>query len=76
MSEAIGQRRKLEEGHSKVTGTARYTPDLYLPGMLHARFVPSFYAHANILSIDASEALAVPGVVAVLTADDLPPYCS
>jgi CO/xanthine dehydrogenase Mo-binding subunit len=41
-------------------------------GLLHARIVPSLYAHARIRAIDAAEALAVPGVVAVLTARDLP----
>ena len=41
-------------------------------GLLHARLVPSLYAHSRIRGIDASEALALPGVVAVLTAADLP----
>ena len=41
-------------------------------GLLHARIVPSLYAHARILRIDATAAMEVPGVVAVLTAADLP----
>lgn len=69
---AIGQPRPIIDGKAKVAGAAQYLPDLQLPGMLHARFVPSSYAHANILGIDAAEALAVPGVVAVLTQQDLP----
>lgn len=69
---AIGQPRPIIDGKAKVTGTAQYVPDMQLPGMLHARFVPSQYAHANIRGIDASEALSVPGVVAVLTHEDLP----
>jgi CO/xanthine dehydrogenase Mo-binding subunit len=70
--EVIGKPRLLVDGHGKLTGAARYVRDLQLPGMLHARIVPSMYAHANIRHIDKSAALAVPGVVAVLTADDLP----
>jgi CO/xanthine dehydrogenase Mo-binding subunit len=49
-----------------------YAPDIHLPGMLHARFVTSPYAHANVVEIDVADALAVPGVAAVLTAGDLP----
>src|SRR5574341_670703 len=69
---AIGRRTRLIDGQSKVTGTIRYAPDLKLPGMLYARLVTSLHAHATVRNIDASEALAVPGVAAVLTANDLP----
>ncbi|MBZ0299322.1 MAG: xanthine dehydrogenase family protein molybdopterin-binding subunit [Anaerolineae bacterium] len=69
---AVGQPRPIIDGKAKITGTAQYVPDLQLPRMLHARLVPSSYAHANILGIDTSDALAVPGVVAVLTHNDLP----
>ncbi|MHB8626701.1 MAG: xanthine dehydrogenase family protein molybdopterin-binding subunit [Aggregatilineales bacterium] len=69
---AIGRPTPLIDGRTKVTGAIRFAPDLNLPGMLYARFVPSLYAHANLRSIDTSQALAVPGVVAVLTARDLP----
>lgn len=69
---AIGQPTRLLDGRAKVTGAIRYAPDLHLPGLLQARFVTSPYAHANILDIDAAAALAVPGVVAVLTSEDLP----
>ena len=68
----VGKPKPLIDGHVKVTGALRYAPDLTIPGMLHARFVNSAYAHAKILSIDPEDALAVPGVVAVLTAKDLP----
>ncbi len=68
----IGKARKLVEGMEKVTGRARYAGDVNLPGMLHIRLVYSPYAHANILSIDTDDAAAMPGVVAVLTAQDLP----
>ena len=68
----IGQPRPLHDGQAKVTGTTHYAPDLTLPGMLHARFVTSLYAHAKINKIDVEAALAVPGVVTILTASDLP----
>src|ERR1051326_5721940 len=59
------------DGPDKVTGRARYAGDQLLPGMLYARLVLSPYAHARIVSIDTSAALAVPGVVAVFTAETL-----
>lgn len=67
----LGKPHKLLEGMEKVTGRARYVADLQLPGMLHARPVLSPFAHANIRAIDKSQAEALPGVVAVLTAEDL-----
>ena len=70
--QTIGQPKKLIEGRGKVAGLTKFVADLQLPGLLHARFVPSAFAHANILAINTEAALAVPGVVAVLTAADLP----
>lgn len=55
----------------KVTGAALYTVDITPPGCLHAKVLRSDRAHARINGIDASRALAVPGVVAVVTSDDL-----
>jgi len=52
---------------------APYVDDIKLPGMLFGALVRSPYAHARIKKIDKSKALASPGVVAVLTADDLKP---
>ncbi len=69
----IGKPHKMQDGQEKVTGKTRFGTDLTLPGMLHMRLVLSPYAHARILSISRDAALAVPGVVAVLTSDDLPP---
>lgn len=68
----IGKGRPLVEGREKVTGAARYVADLTVPGMLYGRLVLSPHAHAEILSADKSMAETVPGVVAVLTAEDLP----
>ncbi len=69
---AIGQRTRLIEGETKVTGRIRYLADLKLPGMLEARFVTSPHAHARLKAIDTTAAAAIPGVVAILTAADLP----
>ncbi len=60
------------DGVDKVTGSGRYGADMVLPGMLHARFAYAGVAHARILTLDVSAARAVPGVLAVLTADDVP----
>lgn len=68
----IGKGRKLIDGLEKVTGHAQYTADITLPRMLHLKLILSPYAHALIQSVDKSAALEVPGVVAVLTAEDLP----
>jgi CO/xanthine dehydrogenase Mo-binding subunit len=68
----LGKGRKIIDGMEKVTGRARYVADLRLPGMLHARPILSPYAHAKIVAIDTSRASQMPGVVAVLTAQDLP----
>ena len=51
---------------AKSTGTAQYTHDVRLPGMLHGKFVTSPYAHAKITKFDASAALKIPGVKAVM----------
>jgi CO/xanthine dehydrogenase Mo-binding subunit len=59
------------EGRDKVTGAARYAADVSRPGMLHAAFVTSPYAHARIVSVDTSGARALPGVRAVLTGADI-----
>ena len=55
----------------KVTGAATYTVDITPPGCLHAKVVRSSRAHARLTGIDKTAALAVPGVVAVVTSDDL-----
>jgi aerobic carbon-monoxide dehydrogenase large subunit len=62
---------KRSEDPRILTGTGRYVDDLKLPGMLHAAFVRSPLAHARVLSVDASAARALPGVVAVLTGAEL-----
>jgi CO/xanthine dehydrogenase Mo-binding subunit len=71
-SQHVGIPRPRIDSRDKVMGATRYTGDLTVPGLLHARVVPSLYAHARIRAVDAAAALALPGVVAVLTAEDLP----
>src|SRR5262245_18276093 len=68
----IGTRPIRHDGVDKVTGRAKYGADISLPGMLHGKVLRSPYAHARIKSIDASAALALPGVRAVVTGADLP----
>ena len=66
----VGQRVNRVEGFEKVTGEAKYIADIVLPGMLHGKILRSPYPHARILSIDTSKAERLPGVRAVVTADD------
>src|SRR3954447_478984 len=60
------------DGPDKVTGSGRYTADITLTGMLAAKFRYANTAHARITWLDVSAARAMPGVFAVLTADDVP----
>ncbi|MFN3928921.1 MAG: xanthine dehydrogenase family protein molybdopterin-binding subunit, partial [Thermoflexus sp.] len=68
----IGQRIPMRDGHLKATGRLKFGADLRLPNMLYARLVLSPYAHGHIRHIQTERARAVPGVVAVWTAADLP----
>jgi xanthine dehydrogenase molybdenum-binding subunit len=70
----LGQRPVRHDGADKVTGKAVYTSDLHVPGVAtaHGRIIRSPHAHAKIVKIDASEALKLPGVLAVVTHDDFP----
>ena len=62
----VGKGHPRIDGIARVTGRARYTQDLYLPGMLHVRMLRSPYPRARVRKIDASRALALPGVRGVL----------
>jgi carbon-monoxide dehydrogenase large subunit len=68
----IGRRTRRIEDERLVVGGGRYAGDIKLDGLLHAVFCRSTLPHARIRAIDRSAALAMPGVVAVWTADDLP----
>ena len=68
----VGTRPPRPDGVDKVTGRARYGADISLPGQLVGKVLRSPHAHARIVSIDTSEAEALPGVKAVVTRDDFP----
>lgn len=63
---------RRQEDPALLLGTATFIADLHVPGMVEALVVRSMYAHARINAIDATATLALPGVVAVITAADLP----
>ena len=67
----IGAALTRKEDVRFLTGSAKYLDDLKLPDMLHAAFVRSPHAHARIISVDISKALEIPGVLAVLTFEDI-----
>ncbi|MDB9810032.1 aerobic carbon-monoxide dehydrogenase large subunit [Planktomarina temperata] len=69
----MGCSRKRVEDARFTQGKGNYVDDIKLPGMLHGDFVRSPYAHARVKSINIEAAMALPGVVAVLTAKDLEP---
>ena len=66
----VGARLPFVDGVEKVTGTARYTADLPAGGALVGKILRSPYAHAELLDVDISAALALPGVRAVITGDE------
>ncbi|MGH2605302.1 MAG: molybdopterin cofactor-binding domain-containing protein [Anaerolineales bacterium] len=73
-NQAIGKRVRRNEDPRLLTGRALFVDDVQLPGMAHAAFLRSPYAHAQILAIDADRARGRPGVLAVFTAADLGDY--
>jgi xanthine dehydrogenase molybdenum-binding subunit len=68
----IGQDYTPPDVYAKVTGSARYAEDFKVEGMVFCRLLCSPIPHARVLSIDVSEAMQIPGVVGVMTADDVP----
>jgi 4-hydroxybenzoyl-CoA reductase subunit alpha len=68
----VGKAMPKTDSFTRVTGQDRFADDIFLPGMLHGKMLRSTQAHARLKRIDASKALAMPGVVAVATGDDLP----
>lgn len=72
----IGRRLRKVDGWGRVTGAMVYTDDMALPGMLHGKILRSPHPHANIVSIDTSEAERLPGVHAVVTGKEMAvTYC-
>jgi CO/xanthine dehydrogenase Mo-binding subunit len=72
MKNAVGQSVPRIDAQDKATGAALYSGDLSRPGMLHMKTLFAGHAHARVLAIDTSQAMALPGVVAVFTAKDVP----
>ncbi|MEU6871823.1 molybdopterin cofactor-binding domain-containing protein [Streptomyces sp. NPDC046751] len=70
--ESVGRNLPAPAGPQVVTGTARYTFDIEVPGLLHMKVLRSPHAHARITSVDTAAALRVPGVHAVFTHRDAP----
>ncbi len=71
----MGARLERKEDLRLITGHGKYVADIVLPGMLHAAFVRSDYAHARIKSVDTSEAAALPGVVAIIIGEEMKTHC-
>ena len=70
-SEWMGERLARKEDLRLVTGKGKYLADITIPGALHAVFIRSEYAHANIIGIDLAEAESLPGVVAIYTGENI-----
>ncbi|MBM4227269.1 MAG: xanthine dehydrogenase family protein molybdopterin-binding subunit [Gammaproteobacteria bacterium] len=71
----MGTRLPRKEDLRLITGQGKYVADIVLPGMLHAVFVRSDYAHARLVNVDVSAALEAPGVVAVITGEEMKSHC-
>ena len=70
----MGHSVKRKEDPRFLRGLGNYVDDVNLPGMLYLDIVRSPYAHATIKNIDISKAMAIPGVLAVITGKDLEKY--
>ncbi|MFC1883869.1 xanthine dehydrogenase family protein molybdopterin-binding subunit [Thermodesulfobacteriota bacterium] len=68
----VGKDVPRNDARAKATGSALYTDDIKLPGMLHGRILMSPYAHARIVRIDTTKAASFPGVKCVITGNDTP----
>ncbi len=68
----IGQNYTTPDLVAKVTGKAKYAEDFRVEGMLFVKLLLSPMPHARVTRLDTSAALAMPGVKAIITADDLP----
>ncbi len=68
----VGQDIAPDDLHAKITGRAKYAEDFRADGMVFAKLLPSPMPHCRVLRIDASEALAMEGVIGILTADEVP----
>jgi CO/xanthine dehydrogenase Mo-binding subunit len=69
---SVGKRVPKLDAVDKATGRVKYIQDLKVPGMIYGKILYSKYAHARIVKIDTSKAKEIPGVIAVLTGEDVP----
>ena len=74
MSKMVGARVRRKEDPRLITGTSTYVDDIQLPGTLHAAFVRSPYPHGILKGVDTAAAEAAPGVIAVITGENLGEY--
>lgn len=74
LSEVLGRDVPRKEDPALIRGAGRFADDIHLPGMLHAAFVRSPFAHATMTGVDTAAARAMPGVHAVYTLRDLAPH--
>ncbi len=72
MADLLGKDYTPPDIYGKVTGRAKYAEDFHMDGMLFCRLLTSPMPHCRVLGIDSSAALAMDGVVAILTADEVP----
>lgn len=72
----VGKPHEKVEAYLKATGKLKYTGDLSAPGMLHCKILRSPHAHALVKSVDVSAALKIPGVVDIITHEDVPKILS
>ncbi len=72
----VGRRRRTQEDGRFVTGRGRFVQDVQLPAMLHVALVQSPYPRAKLVGIDVEKALTSPGIVAVVTGDELAEHVS
>ena len=75
LSRLVGAEVRRKEDPRLITGSSTYVDDLKIPGVAHVVLVRSPHPHATIRGIDASAALAMPGVIAVVTGEELAQYC-
>lgn len=76
LSRYVGAEVKRKEDPRLITGSSMYVDDLQMPGMAHVALYRSPYPHARITGIDTSAAEGMPGVIAVLTGDQLAEFCA
>ena len=68
----VGKEYRRTDAVDKVTGRAKYAEDMVMPGMLHGKILRSPHHHARLVALDKTQAEKLPGVIRIITADDIP----